>query len=452
MSLVESRWQRTLTFCGLYVAQGIPWGFMLITLPAYLAAHSQIGDGEIGRLKAIILVPWSFKLIWAPLVDSVTVRSMGRRRPWILFAEAMMAVTLLGFFGLRDLTSSLGFILAMYFVHNCFASLQDLCTDALAIDVIPFREQGRMNGLMWGSKLVGKGIAAWGLSIVLNAYGLRTCIAVQIALLLGIMLIPTFLLERPGEKRFPWSAGQAQAVDVSSVRSPWAVLKEVWRGFSLVTTGVYIAFTLLMLLASGTNEVVTNTLFIQFLDPAWTDVEYSRASGLYATGPIILGSIMGGVLSDRFGRRPILIAGMVGYGLAAITFALSRGMWNERWFSMGYLLSCETLAAVTSVGFLSMAMRISWTTAAATVFTTYMTLSNLSHVVGNWLAGPVREALKFGSESPAANMRSYELTFAAVAVASVVPLLLLIWVSPDEVDRHKAAEPDGQNAISSASN
>src|SRR5262245_3854727 len=110
MSLVESRWQRTLTLCALYVAQGVPWGFMLITLPAWLSYTFKVSDTEIGNLKAIILVPWSFKLIWAPIVDSVTIRSMGRRRPWILGAELMMAATLLGFIGLSDPKGQLNYI------------------------------------------------------------------------------------------------------------------------------------------------------------------------------------------------------------------------------------------------------------------------------------------------------------------------------------------------------
>ena len=36
MSLAERRWLRLFTLCALYVAQGIPWGFMATTLPAYL--------------------------------------------------------------------------------------------------------------------------------------------------------------------------------------------------------------------------------------------------------------------------------------------------------------------------------------------------------------------------------------------------------------------------------
>ena len=72
LTLSESRSCRLSTFCALYVAQGIPWGFMLISLPAYLASEFQLDDTEIGNLKAIILIPWSFKLIWAPIMDNFT--------------------------------------------------------------------------------------------------------------------------------------------------------------------------------------------------------------------------------------------------------------------------------------------------------------------------------------------------------------------------------------------
>ncbi len=48
--------------------------------------------------------------------------------------------------------------------------------------------------------------------------------------------------------------------------------------------------------------------------------------------------------------------------------------------------STVTLGAVAPVGFLSMALRISWTKSAAIVFTTYVTLSNVSHLCGTgWL-------------------------------------------------------------------
>ena len=449
--------------CGLYVAQGVPWGFMLITLPSYLAYRYRVGDDEIGQLTAVILIPWAFKLIWAPLIDAFTIRSMGRRRPWIIGSELMMALTLLGFLGLGDPSENLRMILWMYFLHNCFASLQDVCTDALAVDILPVHEQGRTNGLMWGSKLVGKGIGAWGLSHILNLGGIEACVAVQVALLLGIMLIPIFVLERRGEKRFPWSLVPSAPLSETAVanrllgrtgsilearlpvrpagrniRNPVEVLRDFLKAFSLTTTLVYVAFALTKMIGVGVNEIVTKTLYTQRLEPNWTDLEFSTAAGLYATAPIILGALLGGFMADRFGRRRILIFGFGGYGMAALTFAAFPGLWNEGWFAMSYILSSETLNAVGSVGFLSMAMRITWTQSAATVFTTYMTLSNVSHVAGNWLAGPVRALFQLGDCSLSADLYSYELTFWFVGAVAIAPLLLLIMVRPEQVDRARA--------------
>jgi len=411
---------------------------MLITLPAYLSFKFELSTGDIGYLKGIILIPWSFKLLWAPLMESYTIRSMGRRRPWIIGAELMMALTLLGFLFVDDPAKDLQYLVAMYFLHNCFASLQDVCTDALAVDILPPDEQGRTNGLMWGSKLVGKGVGAWGLSYVLNWGGMEACIFVQIGILLAIMLVPFWILERPGEKRLPWSPGAAHQIAGSNVRGPAGFVREIMKAFSLTTLLVYAAFTLLKLIGVGINEVVTDTLFTQYLSPKWSDEELSTVKGLYAVFPVITFSILGGFLGDRYGRRYILIFGFGGYAVVAAAYAACPHLWNDRVFSTWYLIASDSLYAIGSVGFLSMAMRISWTTAAATVFTVYMTLSNISHVVGDFAAGPLQKALIFDHYGDAAVLKSYELTMWVVALVSLLPLPLLLFVRTDRVDEANA--------------
>lgn len=41
----------------------------------------------------------------------------------------------------------------------------------------------------------------------------------------------------------------------------------------------------------------------------------------------LVGTPLGGVLSDRIGRRPVMIVGLVGSGIAAIAFGLASGAW-----------------------------------------------------------------------------------------------------------------------------
>ena len=52
----------------MYLAQGIPWGFMVTSVAAYLAEHG-VDDAEIANLIAAVMYPWTFKLVWAPLIN-----------------------------------------------------------------------------------------------------------------------------------------------------------------------------------------------------------------------------------------------------------------------------------------------------------------------------------------------------------------------------------------------
>ena len=64
---------------------------------------------------------------------------------------------------------------------------------------------------------------------------------------------------------------------------------------------------------------------------------------------------------------------------------------------------------------------------------------NVSHVVGNWLAGPVRAlttdyAISTGRAGREAEIFSYQLTIGFAGLITVPALLLLIRVSTSEVD------------------
>ena len=458
--------------CAMYFAQGLPWGFMVTALVAYLADEHGISDSEAAGLTAIVLLPWTFKLVWAPLIDSVTIVSMGRRRPWIIGAEMMMAVSLLGILAMGDLSENLSLLGGMFFLHNCFASLQDVATDALAVDVLLSSEQGRVNGLMWGSKLIGKAIGASGMAWIIYQWNLPAAVLVQFILLLVIMLFPLLWVERPGDKLLPWmtdpaydsvsqkqassmpgnsdkvsvgaferrnepvsepitggmSASDAEvASSVVSLRNPLDVLLDLGRGFSVVASFTLLIYGVLHVVGWGIIEVVHKTLYTQQL--GWDYVNLSSWTGM-AVFPEMVGAFFGGYCADRFGRRKVIAIGFGTYGLLAILFGSCPDLWDESWFTVGYIVLNPGTLAFGAVGFLSLGMRVSWTLASASMFTIYMTLSNVGHVVGNYFGGQLRENWLF----------SYQQTFYIAGLLTVVPLLLLLLIRPEEIDRRKAME------------
>jgi MFS family permease len=171
----------------------------------------------------------------------------------------------------------------------------------------------------------------------------------------------------------------------------------------------------------GIVEVITKPLYTQQL--GWDFVQFSNVSGA-AVFTEMAGALVGGYLADRFGRRKVIVAGFGLYGLMAAVFAMLPSLWSHTWFAGGYLFLNPCVLAMGAVGFLSMGMRIAWTKAAATVFTVYMTMSNVGHVLGNGCVGILREGWQL----------SYEQTLWVAAFSMWLPLLLLPLVNPERVD------------------
>ena len=433
MALSNNRAERMSMLCAMYVAQGLPWGFMLNTIVSYITdTDESITPTEISQLTALILLPWTFKLVWAPLIDSMTIRSMGRRRPWIIGAQFMMAVSLLTLIMMGDITKNIVLLGWMFFLHNCFASLQDVATDALAIDVLPIHEQGRVNGLMWASKLLGKGIGTAAGGWLIAHYGFTSAVLAQFVSLFLIMLFPLYLVERPGERRFPWSTGQAsEAGGSTSLRNPLSVARDLVKGLSLQSTGLYVLFGVTAVIGWGLVEVLTKPLYTQDLN--WTAAQYSYWTGA-AVAPELIAAALGGLLADRFGRRIMITIGFGGYGLLAIVYGALPDMWTQDWFSIAFLCLNPGFIAMGAVGFNSMGMQLSWTRASATMFTIYMTLSNVGHVVGNKLYGILREEWW---------QLPFEETLFVAGGCMLAPLVLLPLIQPMQVAQARAEDAAG---------
>ena len=107
---------------------------------------------------------------------------------------------------------------------------------------------------------------------------------------------------------------------------------------------------------------------------------------------------MGGVLADRFGRRKIFFIGWGGFSIWCGVFGLAIIGFESipNWIQITHLLIAPFFIAMGTVAMFALAMALCWTKSSATMFTTYMAISNLSVVIGTKLIGPLTAFVSVG--------------------------------------------------------
>ena len=205
--LTENSVLRYLTFSALYLAQGIPEGITYFAIPAWLAMNDK-SPMEIASFVAVIGIPWSFKILIAPLMDRFTILSMGRKRPWVIFGQLGLIVSFLSIGLVEDPLNNLNGLMIAGFFISFFGAFQDVATDGMAIDIVPINEQARANGLMWGSKTIGVSLSLVIGTALINIIGFSAAISSLSIAVAFIMLVPIYFRERPGEKLMPWTKGK----------------------------------------------------------------------------------------------------------------------------------------------------------------------------------------------------------------------------------------------------
>ncbi len=307
-TLVDSYRARVITLSALYVAQGVPWGFITVTMVTFLAAEGA-DAGDLAYLLTLGTLPWSFKFLWGPIIDRFQIPELGRRRPWILIAQTGMIALLITMLLIPDLTNNISLLGALFFVYNVFTALQDVSTDALAVDVLQSHEFERVNSYMFTAKSLGGVIGGAGLGTIIGIVGIRGAFLIQIPILVVIMMVPLFMRERPGEKRFPWDEGEAVETAEDSeendeeVRDFATILGNIRTAFSVRSAQLGIAVSLVISLAFILIPILP-LIFLQEL--GWSQEEFNATKGGIILVVTMLGAMAGGELGRQFGGKSML--------------------------------------------------------------------------------------------------------------------------------------------------
>ena len=422
-TLVDSYRARVLTLCALYIAQGIPWGFMTVTFVTFLAAEG-FSAKELALLLTLGTLPWSLKFIWGPMIDRYQYRPMGRRRPWILVAQSGMILVLTCMVLFIDPEKDIKLIAYAFLFYNIFVSIQDVSTDALAVDVLKPHEIEKVNSYMFTSKTLGGLIGGAGLGTIISFTGITGALLIQIPILLVIMLVPLYMRERPGEKQFPWSPESGLGIydeerekDNKNFRE---IVSKVRIAFSLKSTRLGILLSLVLSLSYFLIPVLP-LLFVREL--GWSEEKFNATKGGLILLVTMFGYIFGGMLGKRFGGKSVIIYSTLAGALISLVWGLTEGWWSSTAYLVSIWCIHTFVFAIVSMNVFSLMMRITWSEVGGTQFTTYMALMNLSAIIGYQLTDPL------------ASRFDYTTLFLIAAVLETLMIGAALFIDPNETRR-----------------
>ncbi|KAJ7102769.1 acetyl-coenzyme A transporter 1-domain-containing protein [Mycena epipterygia] len=124
--------------CVLYLIQGVPLGLALGSMPFIL--QKQLSYSQLATF-ALSGYPYSLKLIWSPIVDSVFFSSFGRRKSWIIPMQLIIG-TLMLYISLNiqrlmdDPSNHVTHLTNVFTALVFFSATQDIAVDGWALTLL----------------------------------------------------------------------------------------------------------------------------------------------------------------------------------------------------------------------------------------------------------------------------------------------------------------------------
>lgn len=387
---------------GLWFTQYLPIGFLFVALPTIL--RQQGASLEVVGSLMFLMMPWTLKFLWSPMVDLYGIGKFGHYRSWIVPLQILMGLTT-AMAALLDLVSDIHLLLSAFFFICLFSATQDIATDALAVRLLEPDERGFGNGLQSAANYAGT-ISGGLMLLFYNRVGWTT----SLLLLAAVSQLPLVAVLSFKEK----SGGTV--AQSASLRAIGQFFKQrgMWSW---------------LLLAATINFGVTfsNTMFRPFLvDRGVALEEIGLLTGVVWWTAGLVGGLGGGVLISRLGRKRSLVSFNFCSALGLTMLLLPALGWSESFFLYLASVSAGLPTGAAFVAFLTIAMDKSRPATAGTDFTVQVSVLTFGGIVAASASGYV--AARFG----------YAATFVGGAVASLVSAVLVLFFYKESAESRDA--------------
>ncbi len=285
-NLVTNR--RLMAVLLLYISSGLPLALTGSTLQAWYT----VAGVNLLAIGALTLVgqPYTYKVLWAPLLDRFMPINLGRRRSWIFIMQLCLAIGLVVMAFLHPKTEP-GLLATVALIVAFFSATQDTAIDAYRTDLLSVNERG-----------LGASMVAIGYRLaVLMSGALALILAAEIGwratylIMAGIMIVEMFItLWVPRVQH-----------ELNAPRTLTKAVIEPLREFLSRKNAILILVFIIIYKLSDAFALSLNTTFLLKLGFSLIDVgSISKIVGVVA---ILLGSLMGGLLIPRLGLYRALL-------------------------------------------------------------------------------------------------------------------------------------------------
>ena len=286
---------------------GVPYGILMDPLNYWLSEEG-IEKSTIGLLSLVFLI-YSLKVLWAPLVDRLKVpifNIFGQRKSWLFLSQFVtgLIIVLISFVGPKE---SLNIFVYLILAIGFFSATQDICADALRIELVEKRELGEASAVYVIGWRIGaillSGVATFYLADIYGwqfAYRLIGIIVIFLSFLFLVFLKEPIREIRPPKDLF---------------NEPFEWFKDSFLAPLLDLYLRYKNHLLLLLLL-----IFTYRLSDMFLGPmampfyretGFTKIEVAEITNFYGLIMTILGGLFAGASVLRYGLSKNLVAGAI---------------------------------------------------------------------------------------------------------------------------------------------
>ena len=286
----------------LYFSEGLIVALTTVILVLFFT-EKDISISTITLVGGISSVPWAIKFVFGPTIDF-----FGKygRKIFIILGGIIGAISIFIVAFVDPKTSIIPFT-ALLIIGHSGVVLLDVSADAWAIQTTKINERGKVNAAMYTGLFAGTGFGGILLAFIATYYGFEMVFLTTSFLIFLSIILSLFVKERKIEIR-------------RKIIKPLLIKEFKKRNTQIVSLFVFIAAMNYGMLRFVIPEYMANVLLLDKMQIGLLTAAYPIS--------IVVGAVIGGTVSDKWGRKKILYITLAGL-LISSALLVTADTWEK---------------------------------------------------------------------------------------------------------------------------